>query len=486
MLSLASHHLLQRRRFLSDLATGTGGIALTALLARDGLLAAPTFRPEAPLAVRQPHFAPRARRVLHVFCCGAVSQLETFDYKPELVKRDGKAPPDDFPKVAFQGPTGNLMKPLWEFRPRGQSGKMVSELLPHLAQLADDMCFVHSMSSKTPTHGPGECFMSTGFVAEGYPSVGAWIGYALGCESDNLPAYVAIPDPRGIPQQGPSNWTNGFLPAAFQGTPFNAAAPIANLARPATVTPDADRATRDLLRLLNEEHLKQHPEDTELTARMASYELAARMQLSAPEVSDLSRETKATRALYGADDKNAHLAGFARNCILARRLLERGVRFVSLYNGAYNVGDGVLNWDGHRVLREDYERHAPILDKPLAGLLKDLKQRGLLEDTLIVWTSEFGRMPVLQRHGQAAGGRDHNPHGFTVWLAGAGVRKGHSHGATDELGYRAAESPQTVHDLHATLLHLLGLDHEKLTFYHNGIQRRLTDVHGHVIKEVLA
>jgi len=484
MLSLASHHLLHRRRFLADLATGAGGIALTALLDRHGLLAsAPDIRPDAPLAPRKPHFTAKARRVLHVFCCGAVSHLETFDYKPELVKHGGQPPPPELPAIAFQAPTGNLMAPLWEFRPRGQSGKMVSDLLPELGKLVDEMCFIHSMTSKTPTHGPGECFMSTGFVGEGYPSIGAWVSYALGSESDNLPAYVAIPDPRGIPQQGPSNWTNGFLPAAFQGTAFNANSPIANLSRPGKVDPKTDRATRDLLRLLNEEHLRKHPEDSDLTARVAAYELAARMQLSAPEVSDLKRESRATRELYGADDRNPNLAGFARNCILARRLLERGVRFVTLFNGAYNVGDGVLNWDGHRTLKADYERHAPILDKPLAGLLRDMKARGLLEDTLIVWTTEFGRMPTVQKDTQ---GRDHNPSGFTVWLAGTGVKKGYSHGATDKWGYKAVTDPQTVHDLHATILHLLGLDHEKLTFYHNGIQRRLTDVHGHVIEPILA
>jgi hypothetical protein len=360
---------------------------------------------------------------------------------------------------------------------------MISDLLPHLAELADEMCFLHSMTSKTATHGPGECHMSTGFSAEGYPSMGAWAAYALGSESDNLPAFVAIPDPRGVPQAGPSNWTNGFLPAAFQGTPFSADTPIANLARPASVKPDADRATTDLLRLLNDEHLRKHPGDEDLSARIASYELAARMQLSAPEVSDLSRESRATRDLYGVEDKNAHRAGFARNCLLARRLLERGVRFVTLFNGAYNVGEGVLNWDGHKTIEADYERHAPILDRPLAALLKDLRSRGLLDDTLVIWTTEFGRMPTFQRNAQ---GRDHNNHGFTVWLAGAGVKKGYSHGATDELGYKAIDPIYTVHDFHATVLHLLGLDHERLTWYHNGIRRRLTDVHGHVIKDILA
>jgi hypothetical protein len=483
-LSHAGRRLLDRRSFLGHAGLGLGGVALASVLGEQGLLAAgPAVRPDNPLAPRPAMFTPRAKRVLHVFCAGAVSHLDTFDYKPELVRRDGQDMPGAENAVTFQGPNGNLVRPLWKFRPRGKSGKMISDLLPNLAGLADEMCFVHSMTSKSKTHGPAECHMSTGFAAEGYPSMGAWVSLALGTESQNLPAFVAIPDPRGIPQAGPSNWTNGFLPAAFQGTAFRAGDPIPNLARPARVTPQADRDTRDLLRLLNEEHLKKHAGDSELAARVATYELAARMQLSAPEVSDLSKESAATRALYGVEDKNTLMAGFGRNCLLARRLLERGVRFVTLFNGAYNTGEGILNWDGHRTIRQDYERHAPILDKPLAGLLKDLKARGLLDDTLVLWTTEFGRMPTYQKFTQ---GRDHNAAGFTVWLAGAGVKHGFSFGATDDLGHKAVRNPLMVHDLHATVLHLLGLDHERLTYYHNGIQRRLTDVHGHVVKEILA
>ena len=470
-------HLTDRRRFLGDFATGLGGIALASLLAEQELLAGDAQVP------RKPHFTPRAKRVLHVFCTGAVSHVDTFDYKPELEKRDGQPLPGVDKLITFQGENGNLARPRWRFRARGRSGKMVSDLLPHLAELADELCFVHSLTSKTNTHGPGEVFMSTGFTQEGYPSMGAWGSYALGTENRNLPAYVAIPDPRGVPQQGPSNWTNGFLPAVFQGTVFNADTPLANLARPKRVSAEADRATRDLLKLLNDEHLARCPGDGELSARIAAYELAARMQLSAPEVSDLSRESAAMRRLYGLDDKNAILAGFGRNCLLARRLLERGVRFVTLYNGAFAMGEGALNWDGHRRIKSDYDRHGPILDRPLAGLLRDLKQRGLLEDTLVIWTTEFGRMPTFQKGTQ---GRDHNPKGFTAWLAGAGVKKGFSFGATDDFGHVAVKDVVTVHDFHATVLHLLGLDHEKLTYYHNGSQRRLTDVHGHVIKKILA
>jgi hypothetical protein len=474
--------LLDRRSFLGRMGSGLGGIALASLLAEQRLLAAPAAPPD-PLTARPPHFTPRARRVLHVFCTGAVSHVDTWDYKPELIKRHGQPLPGVDKLITFQGENGNLARSPWTFKPRGQSGKYLSDLLPHLAELADEMCFVHSLTSKTNTHGPGEVFLSTGFTHEGFPSMGAWVAYALGTPNHNLPAYVALPDPRGVPQQGPSNWTNGFLPAVFQGTPFNADKPIANLARPATVGPAADRAARDLLHLLNDEHLKRHPEDTELSARIASYELAGRMQLSAPAVSDLSSESPATQALYGLDDRNPILAAFGRNCLLARRLLEQGVRFVTLYNGAFAMGEGALNWDGHRRIKSDYDRHGPILDKPLAGLLRDLKARGLLEDTLVLWTTEFGRMPTFQK---GAEGRDHNPKGFTAWLAGAGVKRGFSFGATDEFGHQAVQDVVTVHDFHATVLHLLGLDHEKLTYYHNGTQRRLTDVHGHVIRALLA
>jgi hypothetical protein len=477
----AGLNLVDRRGFLGSMATGIGSVALLSLFSEQGLLA--TEAPETPLAPRRPHFSPRAKRVLHVFCTGAVSHLDTWDYKPELIRRDGQPMPGVDKLVTFQGENGNLARSPWTFRPRGQSGKYVSDLLPHLAECIDDFCFLHSLTSRTNTHGPGECHMSTGFALEGYPSAGAWVSYALGSENQNLPAYVAIPDPRGVPQQGPSNWTNGFLPAVFQGTVFNADQPIANLARPRQVSESADRSARDFLKRLNDEHLRRHPEDTELNARIAAYELAARMQLSAPEVSDLSGETAAVRELYGLDDKNPILVGFGRNCLLARRLLERGVRFVSLYNGAFAMGEGALNWDGHRRIKSDYDRHGPILDKPLAGLLRDLKARGLLEDTLVLWTTEFGRMPTFQKGTQ---GRDHNPKGFTAWLAGAGVKKGFSLGATDEFGYQAVEDVTTVYDFYATVLHLLGLDHEKLTYYHNGIQRRLTDVHGHVLRKILA
>ena len=487
-LSNAGRWMLDRRSFLRWGGTGLSSIALAALLHDQRLLAAdapfrPVFDPANPYAPRAPHFTPKAKRVLVVFCSGALSHVDTFDYKPELVKRHDTPMPGDAKLITFQGEQGNLIRPQWDFRPRGQSGKMTSDLLPQLGELADEMCFIHSMTAKSNTHGPAENQMATGFTLDGFPSMGAWATYALGSECADLPAFVAIPDPRGVPQVGPRQWGSAFLPAAFQGSAFNADKPIANLARPASITADTDAATRDFLKMLNERHLAANPGDTDLAARIASYELAGRMQLAAAEVADLSRENPATLALYGADDtKNPLKARFAKNCILARRLIERGVRFVQLFNGAYAMGEGVGNWDGHKSLKQQYDIHGPILDQPVAGLLRDLKQRGLLADTLVAFVTEFGRMPTFQK---GASGRDHNPAGFTVWLAGAGVKRGFSYGATDEFGYRAVEDICTIYDLHATLLHLLGLDHERLSFYHNGIERRLTDVHGHVLKPIL-
>jgi Protein of unknown function (DUF1501) len=488
MPSLAGLHLLDRRGFLANLGTGLGGVALLSLLAEQASAQErapwrPKILPEAPLAPREPHFPAKAKRIVHIFCSGACSHLDTWDYKPELIKRHGQPMPGGEGLVTFQGANGNLTKSPYAFKQRGQSGKYVSDLLPKLAALADEMCFLHSMTAKANTHGPAEAQMNTGFTQEGFPSTGAWISYALGSENKDLPAFVAIPDPRGVPQIGPANWSNGFLPAVFQGTAFSADKPIPNLRRPAQVSQNAERDVRDFLKVLNDEHLKRNPGDTELSARIASYELAARMQLSAPEVSDLSREPQTIHNLYGTGDANPTLAGFARNCLLARRLLERGVRFVQLFNGAYAMGEGVGNWDGHRQLKTDYDKHGPILDRPAAALLTDLKARGLLDDTLVVWSTEFGRMPTFQ---QGAQGRDHNPKGFTVWLAGAGVKKAFSYGATDEFGYRAVDNVATIYDFHATILHLLGLEHERLTFYHNGIERRLTDVHGRVLTDIIS
>ncbi len=489
MLSNAGRWMLDRREFLRNSGTGLSGLALLSLLDEQRVLGderdpiRPQLSSERPCAARAPHLRPKAKSVVVIFCSGACSQLETWDYKPELFKRDGQPLPGSENLVTFQGENGNLARPLWEFKPRGESGKMISNMLPYLAELADEMCFVHSMTAKSNTHGPAENQMGTGFVLDGFPSVGSWVSYALGSENEELPAFVAIPDPRGIPQVGPNHWNAAFLPAVFQGTAFTADRPIPNLKTPASISVESDLATRNLLRRFNEQHLQLHPGDTDLAARIASFELAARMQLSAASVTEFSDETLATRELYGLDCPDPIQAGFARNCLLARRLVERGVRFVQLFNGAYAMGEGVGNWDGHKTLREQYTVHAPILDRPCAALLTDLKARGLLDQTLVVWVTEFGRMPTFQK---GATGRDHNPNGFTVWLAVAGVKRGFSYGATDEFGYKAIEKVATIYDLHATILHLLGLDHQRLSFYHNGIERRLTDVHGQVLSEILA
>ncbi len=488
--------LTTRRQLLLDASSGMGALALACLLddravsAGEGetdapLDARPVIDPSRPFAARAGHFAPRAKRVLVIFCAGACSQLDTFDYKPELIRRHGQPMPGAEGLVTFQGAQGNLTRSPWEFKPRGESGKMVSELVPMLGELADDLCFIHSLTGKTNTHGPGENLMSTGFTLDGFPSMGAWLTWGLGTENENLPAYVAIPDPRGTPQSSVNNWGPGFLPAAFQGTDFSANKPLRNLQRPPGIDPEKDRRTREFLARLNHRHLELYPGDSELAARISSYELAARMQLSVPEVGDLATESAETLRLYGADDsENPLKAAYARNCILARRLLETGVRFVQLFNGAYQTGgEGVSNWDGHKELAGQYAKHGPVFDQPTAALVRDLKRRGLLKDTLVVWCTEFGRMPTFQA---GASGRDHNPEGFTAWLAGAGVRAPFSYGATDEFGYKAVEQVATVHDFHATILHLMGLDHERLTHYHNGLQRRLTDVHGQVLHPLLS
>jgi hypothetical protein len=472
-----------RRDFFHHAAGGLGSIALTSLLAQERLLAGitPQIDPARPFAPRPSHFPPKAKNVVVIFCAGAVSQLETWDYKPELIKWDDQPLPGG-PAVTFQGPAGNLARPQYEFRQRGQTGKWVSDLIPHLAELTDDIAFIHSLTSHSNTHGPAENVLSTGFTLDGFPSLGAWVTYALGSENQDLPAYVAIPDPRGVPQNGSNNWGPGFLPAAFQGTTMSSKSPIRHLLADG-VAASSDRAALDALRKLNRTHLERHPGEQKLEARIASYELAARMQLSVPDLVDLSSEPEHVLKAYGADDtQNADKAAFARNCILARRLIEKGVRFVQLFNGAYASG-GKLNWDGHSALKEQYDVHAAILDQPAAALIRDLRERGLLDETLVVWCTEFGRMPFFQK---GAKGRDHNPDGFTCWLTGAGVKPGVSTGETDEFGKQAIKDPHPLYDLNATILHLLGLNHEELTFEHNGVQRRLTNVEGHVIREILA
>jgi hypothetical protein len=461
------------------LGGGLGGLALADLLGRTGQLAAG----ESPTDLNGGlHHRAKVRRIVQLFMNGGASQMDTFDYKPELQKRHGeKFDPGSHVEAPTSEP-GKLMKCPFEFKQYGQSGRWVSSVFPHLATCVDDMAFLMAMASKTNVHGPGSYMMNTGFLMPGFPCMGAWISYGLGALTDNLPTFVVMPDPRGLPYNAKGNFTSGFLPMSHQGTIINPGAPdpIPDLfpASPRDyLSPEADREGLKLLNSLNRHHIASHEGDTRLESRIASYELAARMQLAAPEALDIASESKATRDLYGLDDPPT--ADFGRRCLMARRLLERDVRFVQVWSGAGGPKD---NWDNHGDIPKELPAIARSTDKPIAGLLQDLKARGMFEDTLVIWTTEFGRMPFTQ----GATGRDHNGGTFVTWLAGAGIKGGVAHGESDPWAWQAAEGKTYCYDLHATILHLLGIDHERLTFRHNGIDRRLTDVHGHVVPEVLA
>lgn len=475
---------LPRRRLLGNVTTGLLGIGLSHLLTNEALAAGSPPATGWQPGTGQTHFPARAKRVLQIFCPGAASHMDLWEHKPMLEKMHGQPLPGEENLMSFQGKNGNLMKSPWPFVPAGECGKPISSMLPEMARHVDDIAFCHALQSKTNTHGPGNIFVATGHPTEGFPSAGAWLSYALGNANENLPTYVALPDIRGEPPNGKANWSNGFLPAEHQAIVMAAHQPIRNLRRPEPISAREDEATRQLLAELNSRHAGQRQQESELAARMAAYELAARMQLSAPEVRDLESEPESIHRLYGTDSSNELKAAYARNCLLARRLIERGVRYVNLYCASRASGvDGLLNWDAHKTLKSDYERHCPIFDQPTAALLTDLKQSGLLDDTLVLWTTEFGRMPT---HQAGTAGRDHNPDAFTLWMMGAGVKGGVSYGATDEFGRRAEQQPTTVWDFYATVLDILGFDHTKLTWYHNGLDRRLTDVHGQVIRDVLA
>jgi hypothetical protein len=464
---------------LARLGGGFGSLALAHLLGRSGALGADGLLQRTGGL----HHPAKVKRVIQLFMNGGVSQMDTFDFKPELIKRHGQKF-DPGPGLRVEAATsapGNVMRSPFAFQQHGQCGRWVSSALPHIAQCVDDLAFVMSMASKTNVHGPGSYMMNTGFVTPGFPCMGAWVRYALGSESENLPTFVVLPDARGLPYNNLGNFSSGFLPVAHAGTVIKPSAPtpIADLSPPkdATfITPGSEADGLDLLRRINRAHAAENPGDSRLDARIASYELAARMQLSAPEVLDLSKESAATKSLYGLDEKVSE--DFGRRCLIARRLVERGVRFVQVWSGAAGPTN---NWDNHANIEKELPPMAAATDKPTAGLLLDLKSRGLLDDTLLVWTTEFGRHPFSQ----GSTGRDHNGGTFVTWLAGAGVRAGSSYGESDEWSWRARE-PVYCYDLHATILHLLGIDHEKLTFLHNGTRRRLTDVHGHVLRPVLA
>ncbi len=473
---------LDRRGFLSWAGNGLGAAALTSLLMRDGLLRGAPVAGEAAEAA--PHHPAKAKRVVHLCMCGGMSHLDTFDYKPELARHHGKPLLGSEKPETFFGKVGLLRQSDWEFRRRGQSGLWVSELFPHLARQADELTVIRSMVADSANHTPATFQENTGFRLNGFPVLGSWLSYGLGSESDDLPAYVVLPDPRGLPAGGTINWSNGFLPARHQGVALRAKGPAIDDLTPARKIDTAtENDSRDLLETLNRDHRDQRGGNDALTARMRGYELAAKMQLAVPEVADLAGETAATRELYGLDAPAT--ADFGRSCLLARRLLERGVRFVQLFSGG-SFGSPRINWDGHEDMKANHGQEAARVDRPVAALLQDLRRRGLLDDTLVLFTTEFGRTPFTQSAADQVGaGRDHNMYGFSVWMAGAGLKHGMAYGATDDMGWKSVEKPVYWHDFHATVLHLLGIDHERLTVYHNGIQRRLTNVHGHVVKDVL-
>jgi hypothetical protein len=473
-----------RREFLWQLGGGLGGIALAHLLDAEGLLAnEATSRGPHPDLDGGLHHRARARGVVQLFMSGAASQCDTFDYKPELIRRHGREFDPGGKVELFQSAPGAVMKSPWAWRQHGECGTWVSDLLPHLAGCVDDMAFLHAMVSKSNVHGPATFLQNTGFVLPGFPSMGAWVAYGLGSLNDDLPTFVVLPDSRGFAPNGPANWSSGFLPASHQGTMVRPSArtPIHDLFPPEGARTDraAEQDGLAVLQGLNRDHLADRPGDSRLEARIASYELAARLQLSAPEVLDLAGESAATKRLYGLDDPVT--VDFGRNCLVARRLLERGVRFVQVWSGADN-GFPRRNWDSHEDIARDHGLMGRSMDQPAAALLTDLKGRGLLDDTLVIWTTEFGRMPCSQ----GGKGRDHNPSAFTSWLAGGGIKGGVSHGQSDEWSHRAVGDATSGYDLHATALHLLGIDHQRLTFRHNGVDRRLTDVHGRVIREIIA
>ncbi|WP_020474306.1 DUF1501 domain-containing protein [Zavarzinella formosa] len=464
-----------RRDFLSHVGSGFGAMAFASLLHSESQGAEKA----------RTHHPAKAASVIQIFCPGGMSQVDTFDYRPELEKADGKTFDTELGKQTFAGYAGNYGKSFWKFKQHGQSGRWISDLFPKLSKHVDEMAFIYSMQNKSALHGPAMFMMNSGFIRPGFPSMGAWVNYGLGSMNENLPSFVVLPDVRGLPPGGIINWGAGFLPAVHQGTVLETASgkdPIANLFPTIKASAEAEKDGREFLQSLNRRHAESRTGDTLLEARIANYELAAKLQLSAPETVDLSRESKLVHELYQLTDED--IGPFGRQCLLARRLVERKVRFVQIFCGAENTNSKKIrpNWDSHEDIVRDHGYWGRILDTGASALLSDLKRTGLLDSTLVICTTEFGRQPFMQGKQK---GRDHNPGVFTSWLAGGGIKGGVGYGSSDEFGFKAAEKPSYSYDLHATALHLLGLDHEKLTFYQNGIPRRLTDVHGHVIREIL-
>jgi len=473
---------LQRRSFLSHAAFGVAGMAAVDLWLRDGTVQA------ADASTAGLHHPAKAKHVIHIFLGGGLSQVDSFDYKPDLVKFHDQELPKEFGKAdPFMGKAGRLHQSHYAFKQRGKSGLWMSELFPQLCEVADELTLINSMVAETANHIPGIFQANTGFRQMGFPAMGSWLSYGLGNISDDLPSFVVLPDARGIPNAagGSFNWSSGFLPAEHQGVPFNTkgGAPILDLQPASGLDAEAQRERLELLAQFNTQHLEKHVHTDLLAARIRSYELAAKMQTAIPEAMDFSSEPEHVQKLYGLDRNECR--DTARNCLAARRLIERGVRTVQLW-----TGDGV-SWDAHEnITGNGYKSHtgeALRIDRPVAGLIRDLRQRNLLDSTIVMITTEFGRTPYAQAAKEKLSkGRDHHPEGFTNIVVGGGLKPGFAYGATDDIGYTAIEKPVTTYDLHATVLHLLGIDHERLTFYHNGIQRRLTNVHGQVVKEVLA
>ena len=476
-----------RRDFLRSIQYGLGTTAATAMMLDDSLLAqegTPGESQDPP-----PHHTAKAKRVIQIVLTGGYSQVDSFDYKPDLPALHGKTLNESLgreekPDVFF-GKVGLIRQSDFTFKQHGESGLWISDLFPHLSTVADELTVINSMFAETSNHTPATFQENTGFRLNGFPVIGSWTSYGLGSESNNLPSYVVFPDARSLPAGGSINWTNGFLPAQHQGVIMRSSGvAIDDLALPPGVSTDQEKATRQILSKLNANLLSRQGEDNALTARVKSYELAARMQRVVPEITDLNKETSTMHELYGIGDAQAN--DFARSCLLTRRLLENGVRFVQLFAGGAFQSPRV-NWDGHEDCKKNHLREAGRIDQPIAGLIKDLKQRGMLEDTVILFTSEFGRTPFAESAADVVGpGRDHNQNGFSVWVAGGAFRGGLRYGSTDRVGYAAVENRVHWNDFHATILHALGINHRRLTYYHNGIQRRLTNVSGHVIHDILA
>jgi hypothetical protein len=468
-----------RRQFLQRSGAGFGALALQALLSREGLLAADSAARN-PLAPRKPHFAPRANAVIFLFMYGGPSHVDLFDPKPELAKWHGQPIPVWKKEDAFMGgKTRNVaMASPYQFDRHGQSGIEIAETFPNLARHADSLCVIRSMHAESNNHAPALFQMNTGFIQPGRPSMGSWVTYGLGSENENLPAFVVLLDHQGAPVNGALNWSNGFMPAAYQGVPFRSSGePIAYLTPPKEVSASRQASRLALLKQWNTDFAEAHPAEGSLAARINAYEMAFRMQMSATECTDFGREPESIRKLYGLDDPvTTH---FGRNCLLARRLVERGVRFVQLYSGG---NEGPKAWDAHDDLKKNHDLHCAEIDRPIAALLDDLKSSGLLDTTLVVWGGEFGRSPVAEN----GKGRDHHPKGFSMWMAGGGIKGGLMYGATDDFGYAAVEKRVSVPDLHATILNQLGLDHEELTYRHLGRDYRLTDVSGDVVSGLIA